>query len=80
MCQVIPTSNQDGRQAKNRKKALKKRASGAPLPKVNLIDMRTETGGALSALLIAKMQQHLKNNKQVMLAKNVCRLGTILNK
>ncbi|CAB9542689.1 Helicase PriA essential for oriC/DnaA-independent DNA replication [Bathymodiolus brooksi thiotrophic gill symbiont] len=46
---------------------LKKRASGAPLPKVNLIDMRTETGGALSALLIAKMQQHLKNNKQVML-------------
>ncbi len=46
---------------------LTKRASGALLPKVSLIDMRTETGNALSALLIGKMQQHLKNNKQVML-------------
>ncbi|WXU00075.1 MAG: Primosomal protein N' [Catillopecten margaritatus gill symbiont] len=46
---------------------LANRASGALLPKVSLIDMRTETGGALSALLVGKMKQHLKNSKQVML-------------
>lgn len=46
---------------------LTKRANGALLPKVSLIDMRTETGGALSALLVGKTKQHLKNNKQVML-------------
>ncbi len=47
--------------------SLAKRASGAQLPKVNLIDMRAETGGALSAILVAKMKQHLSNGKQVML-------------
>ncbi len=46
---------------------LAKRANGAQLPKINLIDMRTETNTALSAMLIAKMTQHLSNGKQVML-------------
>jgi primosomal protein N' (replication factor Y) len=44
-----------------------KRAGGAILPKVNLIDMRAEAGNALSAMLIAKMKQHLSSGKQVML-------------
>lgn len=47
--------------------SLAKRATGAQLPKVNLIDIRTETGGVLSAMLIAKIKQHLSNDKQVML-------------
>jgi len=46
---------------------LAKRANGALLPKVSLLDMRTETGVALSALLVEKMKQYLKKNKQVML-------------
>ncbi|CAC9453279.1 replication restart helicase PriA [bacterium endosymbiont of Bathymodiolus sp. 5 South] len=46
---------------------LMKRAGGAILPKVNLIDMRAEAGNALSAMLIAKMKQHLSSGKQVML-------------
>ncbi|MDC9714771.1 MAG: primosomal protein N' [Gammaproteobacteria bacterium] len=46
---------------------LTQRAGDAILPKVNLIDMRTETGGALSAMLVEKMRQHLSNKKQVML-------------
>ena len=46
---------------------LTQRAGGMLLPKVSLIDMRTETSGALSALLTQKMQQHLSNGKQVML-------------
>jgi primosomal protein N' len=41
-----------------------KRAGGAILPKVNLIDMRAEAGNALSAMLIAKMKQHLSSGKQ----------------
>ncbi|CAC9438256.1 Helicase PriA essential for oriC/DnaA-independent DNA replication [uncultured Gammaproteobacteria bacterium] len=46
---------------------LAQRAGNAILPKINLIDMRTETGVALSAMLVEKMRQHLSNNKQVML-------------
>ncbi|HIM57862.1 MAG TPA: primosomal protein N' [Gammaproteobacteria bacterium] len=46
---------------------LTQRAGGAVLPKVNLIDMRQHSGGALSALLIEKMQQYLDKGKQVML-------------
>lgn len=47
---------------------LTKRAGGAVLPKVSLIDMRTHQGnGAISPLLTKKMQQHLENGKQVML-------------
>ncbi|SFV86868.1 Helicase PriA essential for oriC/DnaA-independent DNA replication [hydrothermal vent metagenome] len=46
---------------------LSKRASGALLPKVNLIDMRSETGGAVSAQMTQKMKQYLKKGKQVML-------------
>lgn len=47
--------------------SLAKRATGMQLPKINLIDMRTETGDALSVMLIAKMKQHISNGKQVML-------------
>ncbi len=46
---------------------LANRAGGATLPKVSLIDMRSNTDGALSKLLIEKMQQHLNSGKQVML-------------
>lgn len=46
---------------------LANRAGGSRLPTVNLIDMRMQTGGALSALLIEKMQQYLAKGKQVML-------------
>jgi primosomal protein N' (replication factor Y) len=46
---------------------LKNRASGALIPKVNLVDMRTFAGSVLSPILIERMQQHLNNNKQVML-------------
>lgn len=51
---------------------LAKRAGGAVLPKVSLIDMRAQTDpghakSALSRLLIEKMQQYLDSGKQVML-------------
>jgi len=51
---------------------LAKRAGGAVLPKVSLIDMRSQIDpghakSALSRLLIEKMQQHLDLGKQVML-------------
>ena len=46
---------------------LANRASGVVMPKVSLIDMRSHTGGALSKLLIEKMQQYLAKDKQVML-------------
>ena len=46
---------------------LTQRAGGATLPKVSLIDMRNHFDGALSALLIEKMQQYLQQGKQVML-------------
>ncbi len=46
---------------------LTKRAGGAQLPKVSLIDMRLYAHGLLSELLIEKMQQYLIHGKQVML-------------
>ncbi|KAA0444668.1 MAG: primosomal protein N' [Candidatus Thioglobus sp.] len=45
---------------------LANRASGVLLPKVSLLDMRSETG-ALSSLLLEKMRLHLEGGKQVML-------------
>lgn len=46
---------------------LANRAGDVVMPKVSLIDMRTNTDGALSKLLIEKMQQYLSKGKQVML-------------
>ena len=46
---------------------LANRAGDVLMPKVSLIDMRTNQDGALSKLLVEKMQQQLSNNKQVML-------------
>ncbi len=46
---------------------LTKRAGGASLPKVSLIDMRQNSNGVLSALLIEKMQHYLGQRKQIML-------------
>lgn len=46
---------------------LMKRAGGAILPKVNVIDMRTEAGNVLSETLTTKMKQYLLSGKQVML-------------
>jgi primosomal protein N' (replication factor Y) len=43
------------------------RAGGVMMPKVSLIDMRANQDGALSKLLVEKMQQQLANGKQVML-------------
>ena len=47
--------------------SLAKRATGAIMPKVNLIDMRSNFDGALSQSLVAKMKQTLDRGKQVML-------------
>lgn len=49
---------------------LTKRAGGATLPKVSLIDMRSNTNGVLSKMLIEKIKQYLSINKQVMLFVN----------
>lgn len=46
---------------------LANRAGGVVMPKVSLIDMRSHTDGALSKLLVEKMQQYLSKGKQVML-------------
>ena len=46
---------------------LSKRAGGAELPAVSLIDMRSHFGGLLSTMLVEKMHRHLKNKRQVML-------------
>ncbi|SMN15888.1 Helicase PriA essential for oriC/DnaA-independent DNA replication [uncultured Candidatus Thioglobus sp.] len=46
---------------------LANRAGNVVMPKVSLIDMRSNFDGALSKLLIEKMQRQLANNKQVML-------------
>ncbi|MDB3869607.1 primosomal protein N' [Candidatus Thioglobus sp.] len=46
---------------------LANRAGGVVMPKVSLIDMRLHTDGALSKLLVEKMQQYLSKGKQVML-------------
>ncbi|WP_428088076.1 replication restart helicase PriA [Candidatus Thioglobus sp.] len=46
---------------------LANRAGDMLMPKVSLIDMRSNFDGALSKLLVEKMQQHLSKNKQVML-------------
>ncbi len=46
---------------------LANRAGGVVMPKVSLIDMRSNTGDALSKMLIEKMQQYLSQGKQVML-------------
>ncbi len=46
---------------------LTKRAGEAILPKVSLIDMRTNPNSALSAVLIEKIQGYLSNGKQIML-------------
>lgn len=46
---------------------LANRAGGVVMPKVSLIDMRSHTDGALSKLLVEKMQQYLSKDKQVML-------------
>ncbi|MEO1940489.1 MAG: primosomal protein N' [Candidatus Thioglobus sp.] len=46
---------------------LANRAGGAIMPKVSLIDMRSNFDGALSKLLIEKMQQYLAKGRQVML-------------
>ncbi|MDC9727454.1 MAG: primosomal protein N' [Candidatus Thioglobus sp.] len=46
---------------------LANRAGDVMMPKVSLIDMRTNTDGALSKLLVEKMQQYLSSGKQVML-------------
>ncbi|BAF61258.1 primosomal protein N' [Candidatus Vesicomyidisocius calyptogenae] len=46
---------------------LTKRAGGATLPKVSLIDMRSNTNDALSKILIEKIKQYLSIDKQVML-------------
>lgn len=46
---------------------LANRAGDVMMPKVSLIDMRTNTDGALSKLLVEKMQQYLSKGKQVML-------------
>ncbi len=46
---------------------LTKRAGGATLPKVSLIDMRSNTDGALSKMLVEKTKQYLSAGKQVML-------------
>jgi primosomal protein N' (replication factor Y) len=46
---------------------LSERAGGAKLPKVSLIDLRSDYGRSLSPLLVEKMQITLKNKKQVML-------------
>ena len=47
--------------------SLTKRATGAVMPKVSLIDMRSNFDGALSQGLVAKMKQTLEHGKQVML-------------
>lgn len=46
---------------------LTKRTGGATLPKVSLIDMRSNTDGALSKMLVEKTKQYLSAGKQVML-------------
>ncbi|MBE8189436.1 MAG: primosomal protein N' [Candidatus Thioglobus sp.] len=46
---------------------LTQRASGVSLPKISLIDMKTNVSGLLSAELIAKIRQYLDQSKQVML-------------
>lgn len=46
---------------------LANRAGSVVMPKVSLIDMRSHTDGALSKLLVEKMQQYLSKGKQVML-------------
>lgn len=46
---------------------LANRAGDASMPKVSLIDMRSNFDGALSKMLIEKMQQYLSKSKQVML-------------
>jgi len=46
---------------------LTKRATGAVLPKVSLIDMRSNFDGAISKLMLEKMRQYLNKDKQVML-------------
>ncbi|BBB23201.1 primosomal protein N' [Abyssogena phaseoliformis symbiont OG214] len=46
---------------------LTKRAGSATLPKVSLIDMRSNTDGALSKMLVEKTKQYLSAGKQVML-------------
>ena len=46
---------------------LANRAGDVLMPKVSLIDMRSHTDGALSKLLVEKMQQYLSKGKQVML-------------
>jgi primosomal protein N' (replication factor Y) len=46
---------------------LANRAGGAIMPKVSLIDMRSNFDGVLSKLLIEKMQQYLAKGRQVML-------------
>ncbi len=46
---------------------LDKRVGGARLPKISLVDMRTQFEGALSGELIEKMQHYLTQKKQIML-------------
>ena len=46
---------------------LANRAGDVLMPKVSLIDMRSNFDGALSKMLIEKMQQYLSKGKQVML-------------
>ncbi|ABL01915.1 primosomal protein N' [Candidatus Ruthia magnifica str. Cm (Calyptogena magnifica)] len=46
---------------------LTKRTGNATLPKISLIDMRSNTDGALSKMLIEKTKQYLSAGKQVML-------------
>ena len=46
---------------------LANRAGDASMPKVSLIDMRSNFDGALSKMLLEKMQQYLSKSKQVML-------------
>lgn len=53
--------------AKTTKLILAKRAGGATLPTVNLIDMRPLAGEVLAADLVAKMGEYLQKNQQVML-------------
>jgi len=46
---------------------LANRAGDVSMPKVSLIDMRSNFDGALSKMLLEKMQQYLSQGKQVML-------------
>ncbi|QKQ24715.1 primosomal protein N' [Candidatus Ruthia endofausta] len=46
---------------------LTKRAGGATLPKVSLIDIRSNTDGVLSKMLVEKTKQYLSAGRQVML-------------